>query len=408
MHSHIAWVDFSDKEKSKMHDIINSIRKPDTRDELGISLIRDSLSNLMFPGTTTIQTRVKYMLFVPWLYKIIANDSLYGGDASNKIRELEIDLINHLKENTDQTGIIGKTAGRTIQRTAADIYWAGLKTWGILKINASRNDLHHLLELKQENKLEDLLVEKNIDQDDFFVNENQAKIWDPEIPEPPKDFPEEAGLNLTKNQAEYLSDKIRKNCSGTVFSEMLDLPPEEVVFVWEHSELENLDYKYIRQIEHAQKFSEVIHGANLLYNFMLTEKIGENAQSDRRKYEEKIDDWKSLIKKRYEELENWDLNEFWNIVGRTNHNTRSFVADWFEIILDKNNLYSLTSNINAKTLIKKREVYVKGKRSRLENKRYLDMWGGASATSQLDYRWHIAKSFISDIKFALNSGDNID
>jgi len=56
-------------------------------------------------------------------------------------------------------------------------------------------------------------------------------------------------------------------------------------------------------------------------------------------------------------LENWDLNEFWNIVGRTNHNTRSFVADWFEIILDKNNLYSLTSNINAKTLINKCLIY---------------------------------------------------
>jgi len=40
---------------------------------------------------------------------------------------------------------------------------------------------------------------------------------------------------------------------------------------------------------------------------MLTEKIGENAQSDRRKYEEKIDDWKSLIKKRYEGKKRFSL-----------------------------------------------------------------------------------------------------
>ena len=52
-----------------MHRILALFRERDTRDELGIGVIRDLLADELFPGTSTIQTRLRYMLFVPWIYQ---------------------------------------------------------------------------------------------------------------------------------------------------------------------------------------------------------------------------------------------------------------------------------------------------------------------------------------------------
>ena len=39
-----------------------------TLDELGFGPIRDAFSDHFFPGISTIQTRARYLLFVPWVY----------------------------------------------------------------------------------------------------------------------------------------------------------------------------------------------------------------------------------------------------------------------------------------------------------------------------------------------------
>ena len=38
-------------------------------DELGIGIIRDAFANYFFPGTSTIQTRAKYFLIVPYVLR---------------------------------------------------------------------------------------------------------------------------------------------------------------------------------------------------------------------------------------------------------------------------------------------------------------------------------------------------
>jgi len=66
MASSFGWVDFSEEERKKMVNLIHLFDEQDTRDELGIGSVRDAFSNLLFPGTSTVQTRAKYMLFIPW------------------------------------------------------------------------------------------------------------------------------------------------------------------------------------------------------------------------------------------------------------------------------------------------------------------------------------------------------
>ena len=68
MISSLSWADYSERERRKALDVIEQFRDEDTRDELGIGTARDALADLLFPGTSTVQTRARDFLFVPWTY----------------------------------------------------------------------------------------------------------------------------------------------------------------------------------------------------------------------------------------------------------------------------------------------------------------------------------------------------
>ena len=67
MNSTLSWIDYDSKSRERTLEILSLFQEKESRDELGIGSIRDSLSDLLFPGTSTIQTRLRYMLIVPWL-----------------------------------------------------------------------------------------------------------------------------------------------------------------------------------------------------------------------------------------------------------------------------------------------------------------------------------------------------
>src|SRR5690606_1152084 len=68
MSATLAWLDHDRSERDRLNRILSLFQERDTRDELGIGTIRDLLADTLFPGTSTIQTRLRYMLFVPWIY----------------------------------------------------------------------------------------------------------------------------------------------------------------------------------------------------------------------------------------------------------------------------------------------------------------------------------------------------
>ena len=67
--SGFAWLDYSEHERRKALDVIDLFGEKDTRDELGIGTVRDALADRLFPGISTIQTRARYFLFIPWVHQ---------------------------------------------------------------------------------------------------------------------------------------------------------------------------------------------------------------------------------------------------------------------------------------------------------------------------------------------------
>jgi len=56
----------------------------ESRDELGIGSIRDAIADILFPGTSTIQTRLRYMLLLPWMYRELEKRNLSPSRSSPK------------------------------------------------------------------------------------------------------------------------------------------------------------------------------------------------------------------------------------------------------------------------------------------------------------------------------------
>src|SRR6266576_3789439 len=94
--SAFAWLSYSESERRKALDVISLFRERDTRDELGIGVIRDAFADLLFPGTSTIQTRARYFLFVPWLYQRLEKKHIRSAEVADRARRDELDLLDPL------------------------------------------------------------------------------------------------------------------------------------------------------------------------------------------------------------------------------------------------------------------------------------------------------------------------
>ena len=132
----LGWIDFSKEDRQKAFDVINLLSEQGAVDELGIGVIRDAFANYFFPGTSTIQTRAKYFLIVPYVLRE-AVDGKYGKDANRVLRAIdsaEKDCgIRLLEADPKAEGVIGSRVlpKGWVARKPSDIYWNGIRTFGI-------------------------------------------------------------------------------------------------------------------------------------------------------------------------------------------------------------------------------------------------------------------------------------
>ena len=132
----LGWIDFSKTERNKILSVLDLLSQDGTLDELGIAPDRDGFANLFFPGTSTIQTRAKYFFLVPYAIKQLErSDETNSNKFLRELNEIERECAQRLLDkNEKEGGIIGRVSlknGKWVKRTPADIYWAGLRKYGI-------------------------------------------------------------------------------------------------------------------------------------------------------------------------------------------------------------------------------------------------------------------------------------
>ena len=84
MPSSLTWIDHDAAARERSLRILALFQEKESRDELGLGGIRDAFADRLFPGTSTIQTRLRYMLFVPWIYRALEQQRVGPGEFARR------------------------------------------------------------------------------------------------------------------------------------------------------------------------------------------------------------------------------------------------------------------------------------------------------------------------------------
>ncbi|HEY5961370.1 MAG TPA: DUF6361 family protein, partial [Polyangiaceae bacterium] len=121
MASSITWIDHDPHERERMTRILALFSERESRDELGLGSIRDSLGDILFPGTSTIQTRLRYMLFIPWIYQKLERSGVAASEVARRARKDETALIVPLLTKEEE-GVLGRLAKGELKRLPSSVY----------------------------------------------------------------------------------------------------------------------------------------------------------------------------------------------------------------------------------------------------------------------------------------------
>jgi hypothetical protein len=200
--SQIGWIHFSRDALRKAEARLKE-EQEGVRDELGFLLLHQAYADRFFPGTTVLQTRLRYIFFVPWLYLDLIQ-SFRGGDFERELVQKEIELTVRLKHNKDQ-GVIGiRSYPNPTSQPASLIYWTALGTWGMLKKLPdgdfpSRARIHRFLSSTRTSS-------RLLDDDGEPLDERRRLFVS--LPDPPKEWEtsgERLNFRLKRKEKEFLT-----------------------------------------------------------------------------------------------------------------------------------------------------------------------------------------------------------
>ncbi|WP_018176604.1 DUF6361 family protein [Thioalkalivibrio sp. AKL8] len=107
-------------------------------DELGLLRIHQHYADRFFPGTSVLHTRLRYVLFVAWIFDDLWISGRNISDPEEEIARRELQVAKALKKNDSESsvegwGLIGRnTLPRMPSQRPSMTYWSALGRWGIL------------------------------------------------------------------------------------------------------------------------------------------------------------------------------------------------------------------------------------------------------------------------------------
>ncbi len=384
MASVITWLDVSADEQRRMRELAAMFTQRDSRDELGIGQLRDGISDALFPGTSTLHTRARYLLFVPWCFQHAAQSRSRVKGGTRQPNATELELIDTLRAAHDAEGLLGERAGHDLQTLPSSVYWTMLQRYGILARPTSRADA-----------FEASNPQLHLDDDGQTTS---SSVWST-LPIP-KGFPAEVGdgFALTAEEASWLRDRVLEHAPGTLLAHLAQHQPEAGSSApWQDAAATAAPQRAAKVLHHAQHFATILHGAQLLYNLLLAEEAGRSELSD--DYRDRLTQWPAELAKGYDQ---WRLEDLLSVL-REDRGSRlavapaaqRFVRNWTTLV-QRSDPHSLADLPEARAMIRAREK-IKGAKTRLGNPRRLETWRGASGSALLTFRWATVRQFAFDI-----------
>ncbi|WP_172651303.1 DUF6361 family protein [Rhodococcus opacus] len=391
MVSQLAWLDHDEQQRRRVMRVIDQFRDEGTIDELGLGSIRDTFAGLLLPGLSTLHTRARYMLFIPWLVKASAAEAQTSAKLAPLLRKKEYALIDSLLAGGETQGVIGGTARNKLQRLPSGMFWSATAHYGLrLHRKSISSTLRLAYDARRFNSRSDASDDPGARLDGALDG------FDPRLPEAPPALLESATFTLSPHEAAYLRERICTTQDSSLFPWLFELGiDEDAPFLWDHVGLSSLAGPLVETVDHGRRFSIAMHGATILYNLLLARAKSDDERIDT--YSGSWDDWEAEIGSK-DILGPWDLEAFWRLVHHNNPRvaptTVTFVNTWLSEVSASR---AGAASASAQNLIRTREIQLKGHRARLgTNVAGVNSWLGQSG-SQLSYNWPVAVRILRDI-----------
>jgi hypothetical protein len=159
-------------------------------------------------------------------------------------------------------------------------------------------------------------------------------------------------------------------------------------------------------LDNAQNFSEIMHGAPLLYNLILAEQ--DHRDESVKRYRQDFTEWAQQVSRRSHVLAEWNKERFWTLIhtvnSRITNPTQEFINTWWDLAL-AGDAARLCDSPTVRSLIRDRERRLKKSVARIDNPRAQELWTGDSGTAQLEFRWLISQRLLGDIFDGLEAPD---
>ncbi|WLD94463.1 DUF6361 family protein [Alkalihalobacillus sp. AL-G] len=392
----LGWIDYSSDHKSKVMAVLDLLSDKGAIDELGIGLVRDGFADVLFPGTSTLQTRAKYFFIIPYLMMGLEREKHSSpGEFLEKLGAMEVDLIETLVKKSAE-GVIGARAGKKLKRKPSSVYWSGLKTFEIFNHDLTLNNYAKAVFRIQRNK-ESIRSLGNEDSDDLdtAASEYTSTYWQCLIPE--SDWKEKLTMDLTFNEAVFLKERMVKSrkSEDSLLAFLLQQNPWELEKIDDFDaigEVFSLPEGGLREdYAMAKKFSKFIAGANIRYNVILSNKENEIAV-------QKWNQWResSFVKNEFPYFRYQDVLYRLKI---NNPLLKRFLSEWQKTALSDDETV-------IDELLVQREIELKSKdRAKLYNTKFYayeeGIWLGSE---KLQYRFPNCQNLMVDIFAGLEGG----
>jgi len=402
--SSLGWLDFDAAASERVGTLMRALEEPGTLDPIGLGSVRDAFSAMIAPGTATIQTRLRYFLFVPWICQAIERERVSTARFRARLRDDEARLIDCLRHLGPNNGVQGFTAGHDLQRMPSEAYWGGLGTWGIRRLDYSISEYGK--------RLPALCRMSSARDDDGNPSATGVSMWSPLTPPPDRFLDEDASFELTSDEALLLTDHLRRLHGASLLAAATSFPAEAAAAPMPWDVPPHLLTPELREIlRHARNVSELTLGPQLVYNLLLARRANEEFGWDTSMLEDRLlvslGDWTGVVGARHAELQTWvgDIDSFWALVARhanITEPTKSFVGSMVASATSNPSGFAEDSRVHG--LIRDREIRLKSKRARLANRTALENWNQQPFGAQLSYRWSIVQSYLDDLSAALEGG----
>ena len=392
----LTWIDLTASDRDKMRRVLDLFKEQGTLDEMGLGSLRDTVSDALFPGTSSIQTRLRYALFVPWIYQRLEDKRVSSADVERVAREWEIYLIKPLERNHDTEGIIGVVAGKALVRLPSNVYWGALTRWGIFRHRKSQGWYHSRFASLTDRRSGEGRA------DDPGVVWTREPNWHPRMPEPPTGFPGEASFALNYDEADFLRGRLEQRCADTLLAWLArsgSASPSKDL--WDDPDARRAPASVRDIVELARRFSLHVEGMPLLYNLLVAERrrdtLGTNENDSIEIYRARLAEWTA---REFAEDQPYDPASLWQLVVRGGGHLRypqtRFIESWSRRIakLDPD---GVADDPSLRKLIAEREWRLKGPRARLANPNRLRDWSPGVGVGRMDFRWTRVRQLLTDL-----------